>query len=139
MVNEDDCAVKVFQTYSIRNPSVCNSSRTRASFSNAQNARISGRFNRVVGTMKSYCSSCSGMNPSPYCLATVSIVLAIPVVVTFLREGIVPRLPTAVLATGLMLAAFLCIASGLVLDTVTRGRREMKLLAYLQQKVPGED
>jgi hypothetical protein len=38
-----------------------------------------------------------------------------------------------------MLAAFLCIASGLVLDTVTRGRREMKLLAYLQQKAGLED
>jgi len=52
------------------------------------------------------------------------------------REGIVPRLPTAVLSTGLMVLAFLCIASGLVLDTVTRGRRETKLLAYLGQETP---
>ena len=45
-----------------------------------------------------------------------------------------PRLPTAVLSTGLMLVAFLSIACGLILDTVTRGRREMKLLAYLAHR-----
>jgi glycosyltransferase involved in cell wall biosynthesis len=70
-------------------------------------------------------------------LAALSVILAAPVVVTYLQEGIVPRLPTAVLSTGVMLAAFLAFASGLVLDTVTRGRREMKLLAYLQQEPPG--
>src|SRR4029078_8746434 len=53
--------------------------------------------------------------------------------------GSVPRLPTAILATGIMLAAFMSIAAGLVLDTVTRGRREMKLLAYLEQRAPGEE
>jgi glycosyltransferase involved in cell wall biosynthesis len=63
----------------------------------------------------------------------VSIGLAVPIAITFLETGLVPRLPTAVLATGLMLLAFLCGAVGLVLDTVTRGRREMKLLAYLSQ------
>jgi glycosyltransferase involved in cell wall biosynthesis len=70
-------------------------------------------------------------------LAALSVILAAPVVVTYLQEGIVPRLPTAVLSTGVMLAALLSFASGLVLDTVTRGRREMKLLAYLQQEPPG--
>jgi glycosyltransferase involved in cell wall biosynthesis len=72
-------------------------------------------------------------------LALISIGLGIPIVLTFLRDGIVPRLPTAVLATGLMLLAFLAIASGLVLDTVTRGRRELKLLAYLAQRAPAAD
>ena len=70
-------------------------------------------------------------------LALVSVVLAIPIFVTYLQQGIVPRLPTAVLSTGLMLLAFLSIVAGLVLDTVTRGRREMKLIAYLQQRAPG--
>jgi glycosyltransferase involved in cell wall biosynthesis len=64
-------------------------------------------------------------------LTLVSVGLAIPVLVTYLEEGIVPRLPTAVLAMGLMILAVLSVSSGLVLDTVTRGRREMKLLAYL--------
>jgi hypothetical protein len=67
------------------------------------------------------------------CLALVSIGLAIPVVVTYLEQGLVPRLPTAVLSMGLMILAVLSVSSGLVLDTVTRGRREMKLLAYLSQ------
>ncbi len=66
-------------------------------------------------------------------LALVSIGFAVPVVVTYLETGLVPRLPTAVLSMGLMIVALLSASSGLVLDTVTRGRREMKLLAYLSQ------
>jgi len=72
-------------------------------------------------------------------LAIVSVGLVIPILITFLETGTVPRLPTAVLSTGLMLLAFLSIASGLVLDTVTRGRRELKLLAYLAHRAPGDE
>jgi glycosyltransferase involved in cell wall biosynthesis len=72
-------------------------------------------------------------------LAALAIGLAIPIVVTFLREGVVPRLPTAVLSTGLMMAAALSFMSGLILDTVTRGRREFKLLAYLSHRAPGDE
>ena len=66
-------------------------------------------------------------------LTLISIGLAIPIIVTYLEQGIVPRLPTAVLSMGLMILAMLSLSSGMVLDTVTRGRREMKLLAYLSQ------
>ena len=72
-------------------------------------------------------------------LAIMSVGFAIPVLVTYLETGLVPRLPTAVLSTGLMILAFLSTAIGLVLDTVTRGRREMKLLAYLSHRAPGEE
>jgi glycosyltransferase involved in cell wall biosynthesis len=72
-------------------------------------------------------------------LAIVSIGLAIPIVLTYLREGIVPRFPTAILSTGLMLSALLAVACGLILDTVTRARREVKLLTYLAQRPPGRD
>jgi glycosyltransferase involved in cell wall biosynthesis len=72
-------------------------------------------------------------------LALGSIGLAIPIFVTYFREGMVPRLPTAVLSTGLMVLAFLSIACGLILDTVTRGRREAKLIAYLALRAPGEE
>jgi glycosyltransferase involved in cell wall biosynthesis len=65
------------------------------------------------------------------CLALLSIGLAFPVIATWLEQGVVPRLPTAVLSMGLMILAVLSVSSGLVLDTVTRGRREMKLLAWL--------
>jgi glycosyltransferase involved in cell wall biosynthesis len=72
-------------------------------------------------------------------LALVSIGLAIPLLITYVQEGIVPRLPTAVLSTGLILLASLAVACGLVLDTVTRGRRELKLLSYLAQRAPAEE
>ena len=72
-------------------------------------------------------------------LALISVGLAIPILVTFVETHLAPRLPTAVLAMGLMLMAFLSVSVGLVLDTVTRGRREMKLLAYLSQRAAGDD
>lgn len=68
-------------------------------------------------------------------LLLVSVGLGVPIVLEFLDTGLVPRLPTAVLATGFVLLSFLSFACGLILDSVTRGRREMKRLAYLA--VPG--
>lgn len=64
-------------------------------------------------------------------LFLAAMALGTPVVVTFLETGLVPRLPTALLAMGVMLLAFLSLACGLILDTVTRGRKETKRLAYL--------
>ncbi|MEL6949070.1 MAG: glycosyltransferase family 2 protein [Pseudomonadota bacterium] len=68
-------------------------------------------------------------------LAAAAIVLAIPIVITFVNTGEVPRFPTAILATGMMLLAFLSLVCGLILATVTRGRQELKRLRYLQ--IPG--
>jgi glycosyltransferase involved in cell wall biosynthesis len=68
-------------------------------------------------------------------LLLVSLIIGIPVTVEYMHTGLVPRLPSAVLATGLALLAFLSLASGLILDTVTRGRWELKRLAYLA--IPG--
>jgi glycosyltransferase involved in cell wall biosynthesis len=68
-------------------------------------------------------------------LAVAAVVLAAPLLPTYLETGLVPRLPTAILATGLALVAALALTASLVLDTVTRGRREQKLLAYLG--IPG--
>jgi glycosyltransferase involved in cell wall biosynthesis len=65
-------------------------------------------------------------------LAALSVLLAWPVINEFFESGQVPRFPTAILATGLMLLAFLSIASGLILDSVTHGRRELRRLHYLQ-------
>ena len=64
-------------------------------------------------------------------LSLASVILAMPVVLEYLETGLVPRFPTAILSTGLMLSAFLSLASGLILSTVTRGRREMKRMMYL--------
>jgi glycosyltransferase involved in cell wall biosynthesis len=67
-------------------------------------------------------------------LAGVSIGLSIPLFLTYFETGLVPRFPTAILATGIMLLAFLNGFCGLILDTVVRGRREMRRLAYLAVK-----
>ena len=64
-------------------------------------------------------------------LALLSVGLALPLVLTYLETGLVPRLPTGVAATGTMLCAALSLVSGIVLHTVTLGRRETKQLAYL--------
>jgi glycosyltransferase involved in cell wall biosynthesis len=63
--------------------------------------------------------------------AAIALILGVPVVATFLQTGLVPRLPTAVLAASIMLLSFLSLCCGLILDTVTRGRREMKRMFYL--------
>ncbi len=57
--------------------------------------------------------------------------LGAPVVAEYVRSGLVPRLPTAVLSTGVILLSCLALGCGLVLDSVSRGRKEMKRLAYL--------
>lgn len=73
-------------------------------------------------------------------LAALALLLAglglfVPVLLTYLETGLVPRLPTAVLSLGLVLLSFLSLACGLILDTVTRGRKEAKRIAYLA--IPG--
>ncbi|MEP7051080.1 MAG: glycosyltransferase family 2 protein [Pseudomonadota bacterium] len=69
-------------------------------------------------------------------LALLSVALSVPIVMTFLETGLVPRFPTAILSASIMLLAFLGLVCGLVLDTVTIGRRETKRLAYLQVPAP---
>jgi glycosyltransferase involved in cell wall biosynthesis len=71
-----------------------------------------------------------------FCLMLISTLLAIPLFETYQETGLVPRLPTAVLCTGLAILSFLSLTCGLVLETVTRGRREMKRIAYLSFKPP---
>ncbi|MFA4994723.1 MAG: glycosyltransferase family 2 protein [Bdellovibrionales bacterium] len=68
--------------------------------------------------------------------AAVATVLIVPILITYLETGFVPRLPTAVLSMGLMIVAFLSLTCGLILDTVTRGRREMKRMRYLNIPAP---
>jgi glycosyltransferase involved in cell wall biosynthesis len=68
-------------------------------------------------------------------LAVLSLLIGTPVIYEYAKTGLVPRLPSAILATSLMLLAFLSLVSGLILDTVTRGRWEVKRMAYLA--IPG--
>jgi hypothetical protein len=65
-------------------------------------------------------------------LALTSIVLAFPLMITFMESGLVPRLPTAILSSAVMLLACLSLVCGLVIDAITRARREIRRLQYLQ-------
>ncbi len=70
-------------------------------------------------------------------LAVLAVILAVPLAVTYMHTGLVPRFPTAILVTGLMILAALNGFAGLILDTVVRGRREVRRLAYLAHRAPG--
>ena len=71
-------------------------------------------------------------------LLALAIVLSIPLIVTYANTGLVPRVPTAILVTGMTIVAVLSFFAGLILDTVTRGRREVRRLAYLALAAPGQ-
>jgi glycosyltransferase involved in cell wall biosynthesis len=66
-------------------------------------------------------------------LATAAFILAYPLAVTYHETGLVPRFPTAILSTGIMLVAILSAACGLILSSVARARLEVKRMAYLAQ------
>lgn len=69
-------------------------------------------------------------------LVALAVILAIPLVVTYLHTGLVPRVPTAILVTGIIIVAVLSFFAGLILDTVTRGRRELRRVSYLSLGAP---
>jgi glycosyltransferase involved in cell wall biosynthesis len=69
-------------------------------------------------------------------LVIAALLLSAPLVITYVNTGLVPRVPTAILVTGMIIVAVLCFFAGLILDTVTRGRREVRRLAYLSQPAP---
>ena len=67
----------------------------------------------------------------------MSLGLSLDLLFTYWQTHLVPRVPTAILCTGLALLGIVSLSCGLILDTVTRGRREVKRLAYLAQRPPG--
>lgn len=64
-------------------------------------------------------------------LALLALILATPLLIDYLDNGMVPRLPTAILATGLAIVSLLMFVAGIILDSLTRARREMRRFAYL--------
>ncbi len=69
----------------------------------------------------------------------ISLVFSLPILITYLETGLVPRIPTAILSTGLMIISFLCLVSGVILDSLSRSRLELKRLIYLQYKSPKQN
>ena len=89
---------------------------------------------RILGTMATLFRD---VRPLPFfgilaaLLAAAGLALGTSVIIEYMHTGLVPRFPTAILATGLMLLASLALACGVILDSVARGRREAKRMAYL--------
>lgn len=69
-------------------------------------------------------------------LMVAALILGVPVIEDFMKTGLVPRLPSAVLATGLVILSSLSITCGLILDSLTRARLELKRLTYLRHAAP---
>ena len=85
------------------------------------------RSSRCIASSGRCCSSAA----SAAVLGIVALLLAVPLGITYMQTHLVPRFPTAILVTGLVIVAALCLFAGLILDTVVRGRREVRRLAYL--------
>lgn len=69
-------------------------------------------------------------------LLALAVLLFVPLAIEFIQTHTVPRIPTAILCTGLVILAMLSVSCGLILDTVTHGRREIRRLAYLNFTAP---
>lgn len=115
----------------------CYFARPEGSHSKLSTYRDGWRIARTIATLYRFERPLWFFGAVGLLLAAVSLLLAVPLVVTYLQTGLVPRFPTAILVTGLMILAFLCGFSGLILDTVVRGRVEVRRLAYLAHPAPG--
>lgn len=66
-----------------------------------------------------------------FMLMLLSVILSIPLFYSYFTIGFIPKIPTAILTTGIMLLAFISLACGIILDSVCRARKELKYLHYL--------
>jgi hypothetical protein len=107
--------------------------RTRAAGSRSKlNTLVDGmRILRAIVTLIQQERPLQVFSAASLVLLATGIGIGVPVVIEFLHTGLVPRLPTAVLSTGLVLLSSLSMVCGLILDAVSRGRKENKRLAYL--------
>jgi glycosyltransferase involved in cell wall biosynthesis len=110
--------------------------RPEGSFSKLSTFRDGWRILRTIGHLVKEERPLEFFGVLALALSVASLGFGTPVILEFMDTGLVRRFPTAILATGLMLLAFLSLASGLILDTVTTARREMKRLAYLSLAAP---
>ena len=94
------------------------------------------RILRLIGTLVKEERPLAFFGLLALILAGISILAGTSVIIEFLRTGMVPRFPTAILAVGLMLSAFLSFSCGIILESLTRGRREIKRLRYLSYPAP---
>ncbi|MDB5687001.1 MAG: glycosyl transferase [Rhizorhabdus sp.] len=112
--------------------------RPEGSASKLSTYRDGWRILRTIGTLFRVEKPVLFFGAIGAALALLAIILAIPLGITYWQTGLVPRFPTALLATGLVILAVLNGFCGLILDTVVRGRREVRRLAYLGFPAPGD-
>lgn len=111
--------------------------RPEGSESKLSTWRDGWRILTTIATLYRYERPLSFFMVIAYVLLLLAAILAVPLVWTYAATGLVPRLPTAVAVTGLVVLASLSAVCGLILDTVVRGRRETRRLAYLALPAPG--
>jgi glycosyltransferase involved in cell wall biosynthesis len=110
--------------------------RPEGSTSKLSTYRDGWRILRTIGTLYRIERPVLFFGTVAVALLILAGVLAAPLGVTYARTGLVPRFPTAILVTGLVILAALNVFAGLILDTVVRGRREVRRLAYLAYPAP---
>lgn len=113
--------------------------RPRGSFSKLHSLRDGYRILATIFRLLRHNRPLSFFGSLFALLAVCSIGLGTPLIVGFIETGLVPRFPTAILATGIMLLAFLSLVCGFILDAVGEARREAKRLAYLAQSIPRQN
>ncbi|MEQ7872862.1 glycosyltransferase family 2 protein [Sphingomonas sp. ASV193] len=113
--------------------------RPEGSASKLSTYRDGWRILKTIGTLYRVERPALFYGMIAWLLLLAAVVLAFPLLVTYLDTGLVPRMPTAILVTGMVIVATLSLLAGLILDTVTRGRREVRRLAYLAQPAPGAE
>ena len=105
--------------------------RLEGSFSELSTYRDGIRILKTIGRLYRVERPLQFFSIIGFIFAFASILISLPILQEYLVTGLVPRLPTAVLSVGLMLSAQLAIVCGIVLDNVTRGRQELRRIAYL--------
>lgn len=110
--------------------------RPEGSQSKLKTFRDGFRILRLIGFLVKEERPLFFFSTAAFVLSIISVAAGTPLIIEFIETGLVPRVPTAILASGLMLAALLALSCGVILDSVTRGRREIKRLRYLEFSPP---
>ena len=112
--------------------------RPEGSESKLSTFRDGWRILKTIGTLFRVEEPRAFYGTLAFAIQLTAIGLSIPLFITFFETGLVPRLPTAVLVTGMTIVALLTFFAGLTLSAIKRGRAETRRLAYLAQPAPGD-
>ena len=112
--------------------------RPEGSESKLSTYRDGWRILKTIGTLFRVEEPRAFYGTLAFAIQLTALGIAVPLFVTYFETGLVPRLPTAVLVTGMTIVALLTFFAGLTLSAIKRGRTETRRLAYLAQPAPGD-